>query len=106
MVIANKHGILRGSESGLKDPDAFMPERYMDKNGHVALGDNYMPFGFGKRRCLGETLAKGNLFLFFASLLQNFNFVVPPGDAPPSTVCQDGVTPTPQPFNGLITLRA
>lgn len=104
MVIANKHGILRGSESGLKDPDAFKPDRYI-KNGHITLGDNYMPFGFGKRRCMGETLAKANLFIFFASLLQNFNFEVPEGCLPPTTDCDDGVTPTPKPYSAHISFR-
>ena len=33
-----------------------------------------MPFGAGRRVCLGESLAKNRLFLFSASLLQNFSF--------------------------------
>lgn len=104
MVIANKHGVLRGKESGWDDPEAFKPERYI-KGGHIYLPDNYLPFGFGKRRCMGETLAKANLFLFFSSLLQNFNFEVPPGQEPPSTFCYDGVTPSPKPYDAYVTIR-
>ena len=33
-----------------------------------------MAFGAGRRVCLGESLAKNRLFLFSASLLQNFTF--------------------------------
>ena len=33
-----------------------------------------MAFGAGRRVCLGESLAKNRLFLFSASLLQNFCF--------------------------------
>ena len=33
-----------------------------------------MVFGAGRRVCLGESLAKNRLFLFSASLLQNFSF--------------------------------
>lgn len=60
----------------------------------------------GKHRCMGETLAKSNVFLFTASLLQNFNFSVPPGSLPPSTDAVDGVTPSPKPFQALVTPRA
>lgn len=104
MVIANKYEILRGGESGLPDPDAFRPDRFI-KDGHVYIPDNYLPFGFGKRRCLGESLAKANLFLFFCSLLQKLNFRVPEGEQPPTTVCDDGVTPSPKPYRACVTLR-
>jgi cytochrome P450 len=59
----------------------------------------------GKHRCMGETLAKSNVFLFTASLLQKFNFSIPPGSPPPSTEVVDGVTPSPKPFHALVTLR-
>lgn len=33
----------------------------------------------GRRVCLGESLARMELFLFFSSLLQHFHFTPPPG---------------------------
>jgi hypothetical protein len=54
---------------------------------------------------MGETLAKSNVFLFTASLLQNFNFSIPPGSLPPTTEAIDGVTPSPKPFQALVTSR-
>ncbi|MEQ2246469.1 Cytochrome P450 2K6 [Ilyodon furcidens] len=41
--------------------------------------DAFLPFSAGRRVCLGESLAKMELFLFFTSLIQRFQFTPPPG---------------------------
>lgn len=38
-----------------------------------------MIFGLGKRKCLGETIARWEVFLFLAILLQRVEFSVTPG---------------------------
>jgi cytochrome P450 len=105
MVICNFNGNLMDKDFW-GDPDVFRPERFIDAQGSIFIPDQYTPFGFGKHRCMGETLAKSNVFLFTASLLQNFNFTVPPGSLPPTTDGVDGVTPSPKPFQALVTPRA
>lgn len=40
-----------------------------------------MPFGVGKRECLGESLVRQELFIFFVRLLQKFTIAPPEGDA-------------------------
>lgn len=103
MVIANLHGAMLSSNSEYEKPMEFIPERYM-KNGKIVTPDSFMPFGFGKHRCLGETLARANVFLFVATLLQKFTFSVLPNH-PPTEEFRDGVTPGPRPFKAKIVPR-
>lgn len=56
------------------EPDLFEPRRFLDERGHYKRSEHLAPFGIGKRSCLGEGLAKMELFLIFTSLLQNFSF--------------------------------
>lgn len=57
----------------------------------------------GKRRCLGEALARSTLFLFLTALLQKFSFELPPGHQVLPHL--DGMTLAPRPFTGIVTLR-
>ena len=43
-----------------------------------------LPVPWGGAVCLGEPLARMELFLFFTSLLQHFSFSVPAGQSRPS----------------------
>lgn len=104
MVVASTTAVLRGSASSWSDPEVFRPERHII-DGKIVLAESFLAFGSGRRRCLGESLAKSSLFLFLASLLQNFNFTIPKGGEPPSTEAIDGVTATPKPFYAEISPR-
>jgi len=59
----------------------------------------------GKRRCLGETLARSSLFLFFSALLHNFFISVPSGYPAPSPDSYDGITLSPKPFYARLVPR-
>ncbi|XP_043945730.1 cytochrome P450 2K1-like [Protopterus annectens] len=62
-----------------KTPDLFNPSHFLNTEGQFVKKDAFMPFSAGRRACLGETLAKMELFLLFVGVLQKFTFCPPPG---------------------------
>ncbi|KAL7980392.1 hypothetical protein Chor_014721 [Crotalus horridus] len=65
-----------------KDPSAFIPERFLTASGkeiNMDEREKVQIFGLGKRRCIGEPIARRELFLFLAILLQDLQFSVPDG---------------------------
>jgi len=65
------------------DPDVFRPERFLDEDGKFRKDDFLMPFGVGKRACLGESLARMEFFVFFCCLFRQFRLRLPEGSPPP-----------------------
>ncbi|XP_061493495.1 cytochrome P450 2J6-like isoform X2 [Rhineura floridana] len=55
-------------------PQKFNPGHFLDKDGNFICQEAFIPFSLGQRVCLGDHLAKTELFLFFANLLQAFTF--------------------------------
>ncbi|XP_055362493.1 cytochrome P450 2K1-like isoform X1 [Betta splendens] len=66
-------------ESEWEKPHSFYPAHFLDKDGKFVKRDAFMPFFAGQRQCLGENLARMELFIFFTTLLQRFRFTPPPG---------------------------
>lgn len=61
-----------------------------------------LKFIAGRRRCIGENLAKSNLFLFFATFMHAFDMkssLVPPMEG------VDGITIAPKPLRVKITSK-
>lgn len=67
------------------EPDAFMPERFLDGNKLVDLkghGFELLPFGSGRRICPGITLAYRMVHVMLASLLHRFDWKLENGMQP------------------------
>ena len=55
-------------------------------DGNFIHDEKVVPFGVGKRDCIGKTLAEKQLFIFVTGLLQQFHFRPVPGTALPSYI--------------------
>ena len=56
------------------EPNKFKPDRFLDEEGKPIDYEALIPFGIGPRICLGEPLARMELFLVFANLIQKYKF--------------------------------
>uniref|UniRef100_A0A7N8X4V2 Cytochrome P450 2J2-like n=1 Tax=Mastacembelus armatus TaxID=205130 RepID=A0A7N8X4V2_9TELE len=85
-------------------PDTFNPRHFLNEEGKFVKPAAFIPFSAGKRVCLGENLARMELFLLFTSLLQCFTFSMPPGVKSVLTPCF-GLTLSPSPYEICATSR-
>ena len=83
------------------DPEALKPERFLDEEGSFVppKADRFLPFSAGRRVCLGEFLARIELFLVLARLLHSFKFENPPGCDLPTLEAITGIVSMPRPFS-------
>ncbi|XP_077469019.1 steroid 17-alpha-hydroxylase/17,20 lyase isoform X2 [Stigmatopora argus] len=98
---------LHHDEKEWKDPELFDPGRFLNSEGTGLINPSfsYMPFGAGVRVCLGEALAKMELFLFLSWILQRFTLSSPPGQPPPLLEGKFGVVLQPAKYRVTVTPR-
>ena len=117
------------------DPEVFRPDRFIGSDGSFKKDERMIPFSIGackanmeycfdiccnyykikfdlefsifigKRACLGEGLARDELFLFLTSMLQQLEFKMDPNGPPPSLEPKESTILHTQPYEVVMKLR-
>ena len=78
-MIVTTLGEIHNDPDYFPQPQKFDPQRYLslddDNNLKFTPHPRVVPFGMGKRRCLGENLARMSLYKFFTSIIQRYEIV-------------------------------
>ena len=65
------HGMILMDEKHFPNPEEFKPERFIENGKFMTTRPKaYIPFGVGRRVCLGEKLAIADLFLVLVRFIQ------------------------------------
>ena len=91
-------------ETVWENPMTFNPERHLNGSNEFEKRNKVYPFGLGRRRCVGEFLAKTELFLFFSTLMQRCAFKKPETESIDLEPLQTIVN-SPRPFRVIVEKR-
>ncbi|KAI4821364.1 hypothetical protein KUCAC02_029298 [Chaenocephalus aceratus] len=88
------------------DPDTFRPDRFLGPSGllNKELTEKVLIFGMGKRRCLGDGLARLEMFIFITTLLHGLRLENVPGQELDLST-DFGLTMKPRPYRITISSR-
>ena len=96
-------------ESLSLSPDILCPECFLEK---MELGlkiikkERFVPYGIGRRVCMGESLAKDTHFIFVTTLIKNFKFDNPVAHPKPDPEnYTDGFSMIPHPYHVKLICR-
>ncbi|NP_001243106.1 cytochrome P450 2X7 [Danio rerio] len=104
VIIPNLTVVLK-EEGQWKFPHEFNPANFLNEQGQFEKPEAFIPFSTGPRVCLGEGLARMELFLIFVTLLRRFQFVWPEDAGKPDYTPVFGLTMTPKPYRMHIRRR-
>ncbi|XP_039196471.1 cytochrome P450 2J2-like [Crotalus tigris] len=96
-VLADLRSVLLDPEQW-ETPEEFNPNHFLDKDGKFIEREEFLPFGIGRRACVGQQLARIETFIFLTRLLRAFSFRLPEGVKELSEASIAKVTVHPQPY--------
>ncbi|XP_041852024.1 cytochrome P450 2D14-like [Melanotaenia boesemani] len=105
VIIQNLTSVL-SEEGQWKFPHEFNSENFLNEKGEFVKPEAFMPFSAGPRMCLGEGLARMELFLIMVTLLRKFKFIWPEDAGEPDFTPIFGITLTPKPYRMKVQLRS
>lgn len=97
-ILPNLDSVLHDTAIWGDDAMSFRPERFIDNQGKLQTPEQFIPYSVGKRACLGEGMAKMELFLFLSSMFQRFKFLPSIPGTLPEVKYQPGGVITPKYF--------
>ncbi|CAD5230311.1 unnamed protein product [Bursaphelenchus okinawaensis] len=86
------------------NPESFNPDRFVTEDGNLKHVEELIPFSLGKRICLGEGMARMELFIFIANLFNQYKFM--PGKVPPTLLKTNGRSTMTEPYHCRIEPRS
>ena len=108
MILSNIYAV-QHDPNVWPDPYNFNPEANFirrDDNGKIEIvnTDHLIPFGVGRRQCLGESLARQEIWIFFVGLMQRFQMSGNPNSTLPSIhkTTKNSLVQAPLPYELLI----
>nr|XP_033785234.1 cytochrome P450 2D15-like [Geotrypetes seraphini] len=104
VIITNLSSVLK-DETYWEKPHQFYPEHFLNAEGQFLKREAFIPFSAGRRVCLGEQLARMELFIFFTTLMQRFTFLIPENQPKPQLKPCFAVTSSPHPYQICAKLR-
>ncbi|XP_039248543.2 vitamin D 25-hydroxylase-like [Styela clava] len=90
-----------------ENPEEFQPERFLDRDGKFIKSNHVIPFSIGPRHCIGEQLARMEIFIFLTGIVQKLK-VVPDQEKPLPSFFGGGygmITYEPPPFDVIFERR-
>ena len=104
-IIFNAHSVTRDVKLW-SYPNAFYPEHFLTSDGEIdrEKAVSIYPFGLGKRKCLGEQLARNNLFITLVSMVQRFELLPVVGEEYNMSGVI-GLTDCPKPYKIIARIR-
>ena len=89
------------------DAEVFNPGRWLSPEAKLIAGANlsYLPFSAGRRVCLGESLAKTELFIILSRLIRDFIIKPESGKPVPGMDATIGITLAPFDFKVVFEAR-
>lgn len=101
------HWAFHYDEREWDEPNTFKPERFLDSDGNYVHGMNisFLPFGAGRRVCVGEAMAKLELFVFISHILYRYEIRAAEAEAKPEVEGTLGVVLRPKPYKIQLVQR-
>ncbi|XP_064420691.1 cytochrome P450 2D15-like [Latimeria chalumnae] len=104
LIMTNLSSVLK-DEKLWEKPHQFYPQNFLDADSKFVKHQAFLPFSLGRRVCLGEQLARMELFLFFTFLMQHLTFRVPQGIHKPKEDGELAFTLAPYPYKICVETR-